>query len=100
MPIVKPVSVIVPAFNEGQGIIDSVRSLLSLRYPVFEVIVVNDGSTDETLARLIEAFDLAAVEGGLPEIAADPADPGHLPVGRSSPSSSSSTRSTARRPTP
>ncbi len=58
MPIVKPVSVIVPAFNEEQGIIDSVRSLLSLRYPVFEVIVVNDGSTDATLARLIEAFDL------------------------------------------
>lgn len=58
MPIVKPVSVIVPAFNEGPGIVDSVRSLLSLRYPVFEVVVVNDGSTDETLARLTEAFDL------------------------------------------
>jgi cellulose synthase/poly-beta-1,6-N-acetylglucosamine synthase-like glycosyltransferase len=58
MPIVKPISVIVPAFNEGQGIVDSIRSLLSVRYPVFEVIVVNDGSTDETLARLVEAFDL------------------------------------------
>jgi cellulose synthase/poly-beta-1,6-N-acetylglucosamine synthase-like glycosyltransferase len=58
MPIVKPVSVIVPAFNEGPGIVESVRSLLSLRYPVFEVVVVNDGSTDETLARLVEAFDL------------------------------------------
>ena len=58
MPIVRPISVIVPAFNEGPGIVESVRSLLSLRYPVFEVIVVNDGSTDETLARLTEAFDL------------------------------------------
>ena len=58
MPIVKPVSVIVPAYNEEAGIIESVRSLLSLRYPVFEVIVVNDGSTDRTLARLTEAFDL------------------------------------------
>jgi len=58
MPIVKPVSVIVPAFNEGKGIVQSIRSLLSLRYPVFEVVVVNDGSTDDTLARLSEAFDL------------------------------------------
>jgi len=58
MPIVKPVSVIVPTFNEESGVIESVRSLLSLRYPVFEVIVVNDGSTDATLAKLTEAFDL------------------------------------------
>ena len=58
MPIVKPVSVIVPTYNEEQGVIESVRSLLSLRYPVFEVIVVNDGSTDTTLTKLIEAFDL------------------------------------------
>jgi cellulose synthase/poly-beta-1,6-N-acetylglucosamine synthase-like glycosyltransferase len=58
MPIVKPISVIVPTYNEELGVIESVRSLLSLRYPVFEVIVVNDGSTDATLAKLIEAFDL------------------------------------------
>jgi cellulose synthase/poly-beta-1,6-N-acetylglucosamine synthase-like glycosyltransferase len=58
MPIVKPVSVIATAFNEEASIIESIRSLLSLRYPVFEIIVVNDGSTDATLARLTEAFDL------------------------------------------
>ncbi len=58
MPIVRPVSVIVPAFNEEAGIVESVRSLLSLRYPVFEVVVVNDGSTDATLARLAAAFAL------------------------------------------
>jgi cellulose synthase/poly-beta-1,6-N-acetylglucosamine synthase-like glycosyltransferase len=58
MPIVKPVSVIATAFNEEASIIESIRSLLSLRYPVYEVIVVNDGSTDATLAKLVEAFDL------------------------------------------
>lgn len=62
MPIVKPISVIVPTYNEELGVIESVRSLLSLRYPVFEVIVVNDGSTDTTLAKLIEAFDLRPSE--------------------------------------
>ena len=85
MPIVKPVSVIVPAFNEGKGIVESIRSLLSLRYPVFEVIVVNDGSTDDTLARLTEAYRPAAVQGRLPEDRSDPAHPGDLPVGRPAP---------------
>lgn len=56
-----PVSVIAPAFNEALSIVDSVRALLALEYPDHEVIVVNDGSTDATLARLIEAFGLAPV---------------------------------------
>ncbi len=53
-----PVAVIVPAYNEELTVVASVRSLLQLRYPQFEVIVVNDGSKDRTLAALIEAFDL------------------------------------------
>lgn len=40
------VSVIAPAFNEVTTIIDNVNSLLSLNYPNFEVIIINDGSTD------------------------------------------------------
>jgi cellulose synthase/poly-beta-1,6-N-acetylglucosamine synthase-like glycosyltransferase len=57
-PFTPPVSVLLPAFNEEAGIVSSVRSLLDLRYPRHEVIVVNDGSTDRTLRRLREAFEL------------------------------------------
>jgi poly-beta-1,6-N-acetyl-D-glucosamine synthase len=59
-----PVSIIVPAHNEAGGLAAAVSSLLALDYPEFEVIVVNDGSTDDTLARLTEAFDLVPVEVG------------------------------------
>ncbi len=58
LPLAKPISIIAPAYNEGAGILESVHSLLSLEYPLYEVIVVNDGSTDATLAKLIEEFDL------------------------------------------
>src|SRR5688500_12391070 len=53
-----PVSVVLPAYNEEQVIVASVRSLLALDYPEFEVIVVNDGSQDRTLDRITEAFQL------------------------------------------
>lgn len=54
----KPISVLVPAYNEEDGIVDIVGSLLALRYSRFEVIVAVDGATDATLDRLVEAFDL------------------------------------------
>ncbi|MFL5929084.1 MAG: glycosyltransferase [Gaiellaceae bacterium] len=60
-PLTPGISVLLPAFNEEAGIVESVRSLLDLRYPRHEVVVVNDGSTDETVARLIEAFELVPV---------------------------------------
>lgn len=53
-----PVSLIAPAYNEALTIEQSVRSLLALRYPHIEVVVVNDGSKDDTLKVLIEAFGL------------------------------------------
>jgi cellulose synthase/poly-beta-1,6-N-acetylglucosamine synthase-like glycosyltransferase len=53
--------VLVPAFNEEAVIVESVRSLLGLRYPRHEVVVVDDGSTDRTLAVLQGAFELAPV---------------------------------------
>src|SRR5690554_388592 len=52
------ISVVTPAFNEDLIIIDSAHSLLNLEYPNFEVIIVNDGSTDNTLDTLIKEFDL------------------------------------------
>jgi cellulose synthase/poly-beta-1,6-N-acetylglucosamine synthase-like glycosyltransferase len=57
-----PIAVIAPAYNEEKSIVGSVRSLLSLRYPSMEVIVVNDGSRDHTLQALVEAFELVPVE--------------------------------------
>jgi len=53
-----PVSVIVPAYNESDSIITSIRAMLQIEYPDFEVIVVNDGSTDDTLQKLIDEFKL------------------------------------------
>jgi cellulose synthase/poly-beta-1,6-N-acetylglucosamine synthase-like glycosyltransferase len=57
-PFSPPVSIIAPAHNEGQSIAQSVRSFLALDYPSIEVIVVNDGSTDETLDVLTREFQL------------------------------------------
>ena len=57
-----PVSVIVGAFNEETIIAATTRSLLELDYPEHEVIVVNDGSSDGTLAALVEAFNLEPYE--------------------------------------
>jgi cellulose synthase/poly-beta-1,6-N-acetylglucosamine synthase-like glycosyltransferase len=58
MPLVKPISIIAPAYNEEMGIIESTKALLSMEYPLYEVIVVNDGSKDDTLKKLIKVFDL------------------------------------------
>ncbi len=55
------VSLIAPAYNEGLTIIENIRSMLSLEYSNYKVIVVNDGSTDDTLAKVKEAFDLVRV---------------------------------------
>ncbi len=60
-PLTPGISVLLPAYNEEAGIVESVRSLLALRYSRHEIVVVNDGSTDRTIEVLRDAFDLVPV---------------------------------------
>jgi len=60
-PLTPGISIVVPAYNEETVILESVRSLLAQRYSLFEVVVVDDGSTDETARTLIDAYDLRQV---------------------------------------
>ena len=60
-PLAPSLSVIAPAFNERETIIDNIRTLLSLYYNNYEVVVVNDGSSDDTLEKIIQAYELEKV---------------------------------------
>ena len=53
-----PISLVVPAYNESSSIITSVKAMLQLEYPDFELIVVNDGSKDDTLQKLVDEFGM------------------------------------------
>lgn len=57
-----PISVLMPAYNEQETAVESITSMLKVDYPEFEVIVCNDGSKDETMTILIEAFELYPIE--------------------------------------
>ncbi len=57
-----PVSIIIPAYNEAAGIAESVRSMAMLKYAKKEIVVVNDGSTDDTLQRLIDEFRMEPID--------------------------------------
>jgi cellulose synthase/poly-beta-1,6-N-acetylglucosamine synthase-like glycosyltransferase len=56
--LTKPLTMIVPAYNEEVTIVDSVTGLINCDYPRFEIVVINDGSSDATLERLKRAFQL------------------------------------------
>jgi poly-beta-1,6-N-acetyl-D-glucosamine synthase len=56
------VSVIAPAYNESLSVVECVRSFLTLRYMNYKVIIVNDGSKDDTLEKLIKAYDFVQVD--------------------------------------
>ena len=61
-----PLSVLVPAYNEEVTIVASLLSFLTLEYPRHEVVLVNDGSTDRTIDRLIAEYDLYQVPPSFP----------------------------------
>ena len=54
----RPVSVLVPAYNEEYTIVTSIQALLALDYPEHEVIVINDGSSDGTMDELFKVYEL------------------------------------------
>ncbi len=56
-----PISILVPAYNEEVTILDTIESLLSLNYPEYEIIVVNDGSKDRTAKTVIDYYGLKQV---------------------------------------
>lgn len=60
--VTPPATILVPAWNEQDVIVDSVRSIMRTDYPALEVIVIDDGSTDESMERLISAFRLVKMD--------------------------------------
>ncbi len=61
-PVTPPVAFLVPAYNEAEAIVQTVLSLLDLNYPEKEIVVIDDGSTDGTVDRLIERFRLRRMD--------------------------------------
>ena len=59
---VPPVSILVPCYNEEKTVVNNIKSLLSIEYNQFEVVVINDGSKDGTLDVLRKAFDLKRID--------------------------------------
>ena len=57
-----PVSILIPAYNEQENIAKNIASLMTLNYPEFELVVVNDGSTDNTHKSIIDTFGLSEIE--------------------------------------
>lgn len=56
------VSILAPAYNEASTIVENVKSLISLYYSNLEIVIINDGSKDDTLARVMEAYDMEKVD--------------------------------------
>ena len=61
-PLAPSLTIVAPAYNEGMTIVENIRSLLSLKYVNYEVMVVNDGSKDDTMQKMIDAYDLVKID--------------------------------------
>jgi len=61
-PLAPSITIIAPAYNEGLTIVENIRSLLSLKYVNYEVMVVNDGSKDDTMQKMIDAYHLEKID--------------------------------------
>jgi len=59
--VVPAISILAPAYNESASIVENVRSLFSIYYNNLELIVINDGSKDDSLQKLIDAYSLIKV---------------------------------------
>lgn len=57
-----PISLLIPAYNEQENVVQNIKSLMKLDYHEFEIIVVNDGSTDSTHDLIVQAFGLYEIE--------------------------------------
>jgi cellulose synthase/poly-beta-1,6-N-acetylglucosamine synthase-like glycosyltransferase len=64
----RSISILAPAYNEEKSIIESTRALLNLQFSDYEVIIINDGSTDKTLEKLIHDFELKEIDRHIPDL--------------------------------
>ena len=60
-----PISLLIPAYNEEENVVSNIKSLMKMDFPNFEIVVVNDGSTDETHNKIVEAFELYKIESSI-----------------------------------
>ncbi len=61
-PYSPSITILAPAYNEGNTIIENIRSLLSIHYSDFEVVIINDGSKDDSLEKIIKHYQLEKVD--------------------------------------